>query len=369
MEHREPIELPVEHIPNAPAPPYVRTFEFHFGGPPVEAPPSPRRRQPRVVLPLLLFLATCVSTFVVGAEMFGERVLREIPVEIDGRNVIHRQLVTDWTSSKTPLAGARYALALMSILLAHEMGHFLQARRYGVPASWPWFIPIPSPPLGTMGAVIVQASGYADRKQLFDIGISGPLAGLVLAVPICVLGLQQAEVRPIVPGEGTMIFGDPLLLQWLADWIVGPRPPGQDLWLNPLLHAGWVGIFVTALNLIPIGQLDGGHILYCLIGRKAHTVARALLWLAVAYMIYTQNWSYGFMVFLLMVMGARHPPSRDDSVPLGRFRKVLGWMTLCFIFIGFTPVPISLDAQPPVKKPPIKKDDQLFVGHTNVRHS
>ncbi len=349
MEPREPIELPVEHIPNSDVVPNLRRFEFQFGGSPVDRPRQSRR--PRVVLPLLLFVATCVSTFVVGGEMFGETVTVRQLVELDdGQRLFRLVPVPDWGAAKTWASGLKYSAALMAILLAHEMGHYLQARRYGVPASWPWFIPMPSPPMGTMGAVIVQASGYADRKQLFDIGISGPLAGLVLALPICVAGLQNCEVRVPEPGQSTMAFGDPLILQWLANWVVGPRPPGAELWMNPFLHAGWVGLFVTALNLIPIGQLDGGHILYCLIGRKAHAIARGLLWSAIAYMIVTRNWSYAVMVFLLVMMGAKHPPSRDDSVPLGRFRQMLGWVTLSFIFVGFTPVPISTEVQPPAEK-------------------
>ena len=162
MDHREPIELPVEHIPNSSEPPFVRTFEVRFGTPFDESPPMPRPTRRRIFLPLLLFLATCVSTFAVGSEMFGARVVVETPVTIDGRIVIRRELTTDWTAPETPLAGMRYSIALMSILLAHEMGHFLQARRYGVPASWPWFIPVPATPMGTMGAVIVHPSARGD---------------------------------------------------------------------------------------------------------------------------------------------------------------------------------------------------------------
>jgi membrane-associated protease RseP (regulator of RpoE activity) len=348
VDSREPIELPVERLPNSEEPDFARAFEVRFGGPPHEPPPAFGRPRPRVFLPLLLFVATWLSTFLVGGEAFG---LKQIDAEV----------FVDWPAFVA--GGLKYSTALMAILLAHEMGHFLQARRYGVPASLPWFIPIPALPLGTMGAVIVQASGFANRKQLFDIGISGPLAGLVLALPITIIGLRDSKVIDIVADGGGMTFGNPLILQWLAEWRFGPLAPGQDVALTPLLHAGWVGIFVTALNLTPIGQLDGGHILYCLIGRKAHAVARALLWFAIGYMLFTRNWSYAFMVILLMLMGARHPPSQDDSVPLGRLRTALGWLTLSFIVIGFTPEPFSLNDRPPAKQAP-KPDPQapsLFV--------
>lgn len=248
--------------------------------------------------------------------------------------------------------GLKYSVALMAILTAHEMGHFLQARRYGVPASWPWFIPMPLPPLGTMGAVIVQSSGYADRKQMFDIGITGPLAGLVIAIPITIWGLQDSRIANIEAFGGGMTFGNPLLLQWLAEWHFGkPLLPNEDIMLTPLLHAGWVGILITALNLIPIGQLDGGHILYGLIRRKADKFSVPLLWFAVIWTLTTGNWNYSAMIFLMMMMGARHPPTRDDSVPLGIVRTVLGWLTLSFVLIGFTPTPFSFPKPPAAEKP------------------
>jgi membrane-associated protease RseP (regulator of RpoE activity) len=242
--------------------------------------------------------------------------------------------------------GLKYSVALMTILLAHEMGHFLQAVRYKVPASWPWFIPMPFSPLGTMGAVIFQASGRADRKQMFDIGITGPLAGLVVAIPVTIWGLADSRVVNMDEFGGGLSFGNPLLLEWLAERQFGPLQPNQDVVMTPLLHAGWVGILVTALNLIPIGQLDGGHILYGLIGRRAHRVAILLLWGALFGMWYSGNWSYIMIVILLLTMGARHPPTRDDTVPLGPFRVLLGWLTLAFVVIGFTPDPIRFEDRP-----------------------
>lgn len=356
MEPREPIELPVERIPNSDGAPTFRAFEFRFGNfPPPFEPPRPRRRRPRVVLPVLLFFATWLSTFLVGGVMFSEPIM------------VGDEAVLDWNSFVS--AGLKYSTALMGILLAHEMGHFLQARRYRVPASLPWFIPIPSPPMGTMGAVIVQAAGFADRKQLFDIGISGPLAGLVLALPITVIGLQDSRVMDLAAEGGGMTFGNPLLLQWLAEWRFGPLGPNEDILLTPLLHAGWVGIFVTALNLFPIGQLDGGHVLYCLIGRRAHVVARLLLLFAIGSMFVTGNWSYSFMVLLLVMMGPRHPPSRDDSVPLGRFREVLGWVTLSFVLIGFTPTPVILNEPAPRREPERHPPaEEIFVEDRGAEH-
>lgn len=261
---------------------------------------------------VILFFAACASTWYIGGQS---------PTGFDNT------------------AGMTYSAAVMGILLAHELGHYLQALRYGVPASPPMFIPMPLPPLGTMGAVILQGSGFANRKVLFDIAISGPLAGLMIALPVAWWGLQSSTVMTIAPTQGALIFGDPLILEWMYELRHGPLAPNQEVVLNPLLHAGWVGIFITAVNLVPIGQLDGGHILYTLIGRKAHWVAYGIVAGAVSWMVATKNPTFMLMILLLCGFGLRHPPSSDDTVPIGKFRTALAWLTLAFVPIGFTPVP------------------------------
>lgn len=253
--------------------------------------------------------------------------------------------------------GPTYAVAVMSILLAHEFGHYLQARRHGVPASPPFFIPFPFSPIGTMGAVIAQAGGVANRKQMFDIAISGPLAGLVVALPVAWWGVAHLDFKPMPPSDDAIMFGDPLILQWLMQRIHGDPNLVVDLAANPLLFAGWVGIFITALNLMPIGQLDGGHILYCLIGRRAHAVALLVVTTAVVYMAYTRDFGYAVMLMMILWMGTRHPPTADDRVPLGPVRIVLGWLTLAFVLIGFTPQPIfQLEPQPSLERVPHRPD-------------
>jgi len=288
---------------------------------------------------LLLFAATCVSVFLAGL-IPGVPLGSLTNVQVLVSKLEQGSLGNEWIGMIQD--GAIYFGAVMTILIAHEMGHYLQARRHRVPATLPYFIPFPISPFGTMGAVIVQSAGVADRKKLFDIAISGPLAGLVFALPIAVIGIRTSTVAYIDPAKGSLQYGDPLLLQWLARWIHGPIPEHYDLTLNAWLFAGWVGIFITALNLMPIGQLDGGHILYTLIGPRAHRIALLLLAVALSFMIFAQELGYALMVLLLFVAGPRHPPTADDSVPLGTPRIVLGWLTLCFVVIGFTPIPIKI---------------------------
>jgi hypothetical protein len=192
---------------------------------------------------------------------------------------------------------------------------------------------------------------------MFDIAISGPLAGLVFALPITAIGIMKADI--IATSPGGFVFNDPLILKAMTHVIHGPLPENYDLRLNAWLFAGWVGIFITALNLVPIGQLDGGHILYTLIGRGAHRVAITLLFGAVAYMIMSRQVAYALMIVLLFVSGPRHPPTADDSVPLGVGRIALGWLTLAFLFVGFTPKPfeeIPDQPRPPAPQQPRERE-------------
>ena len=232
-----------------------------------------------------------------------------------------------------------YGVAIMTILTCHEAGHFIQTRRYGVPASFPFFLPIPLPPIGTMGAVIAMDSRISDRRALFDIGITGPLAGLVPTLICCVVGLQLSVVAPQITGP--MELGEPLLFKGLGWLTFGPIPESSTIYLHPIAMAGWVGLLITALNLMPIGQLDGGHILYGLLRSRAHAVATMLLFSAMAAVLVFGLWGWTLMMCLLMLMGPKHPPTANDNAPLGRFRIALGWLTLAFVPLGFTPVPFT----------------------------
>ncbi|HVU85864.1 MAG TPA: site-2 protease family protein [Pirellulales bacterium] len=325
-------------------PPYPASSTITVASGPVpesQIPPLPprryRTRPRRVLLPALLFVATCVATFWAGSNpsiqiMRHDFVNQVFPGFGGGADGI--MLIGRWHD------GLVYMMAVMGILLAHEMGHFIQAVRYGVPASLPFFIPMPFTPLGTMGAVIGMQGSEADRKELFDIGLSGPLAGLVVALPIAWIGIQQAQPFPMNAPSG-IHFQDPLLFRVLMQKLHPELLPGQELTMNPLLMAGWVGMLITGLNMLPISQLDGGHVSYALFGKGSFWLARAVVVAAVAFMLISGV--YGWMVMLLLVtmIGVQHPPTANDRVELGWGRRLLGLASLAIPVLCLAPNPIS----------------------------
>ena len=328
-----------------------------------------KRRQFRTSA--ILFALTLCSTFLVGSRFVPVAWLK-VRVWPEAADVLEKDILERALQTGIPpktldarfrddvISGAVYSVALMSILFCHEMGHYLQSVRYHVPASFPYFIPLPLPPLGTMGAVIFQGRGVATRRQMFDIAVSGPIAGLIVTIPVLLLGIMQSEYQA-APAGPSLELGEPLLLQWLIHGMHGPGLPGQSFYLTSLGIAGWVGVFITAMNLLPVGQLDGGHILYTLIGRRAHLVAIFVVVAGVAMMAYQGTFTFSLLLILLILTGLRHPPTADDSESLGAGRKAVGWLTLSFLIIGFTPSPIAesvrKDGQPPAEQTgPVEAD-------------
>lgn len=282
---------------------------------------SPRGR--RVVLPVLLFVATCVSTFLAGALDWN-------PTAYFEAGQVERVVSANW------MDGLVYMAAVIGILLTHEMGHFLQTLRYHVPASLPYFIPVPMVLTGTMGAVIGMEGSRADRKQLFDIGLSGPIAGLIVSLPIIWFGIKSATVAPLT---GDFQLGDPLIFKLMAAYLRPDLPADAILNKNsPLLMAGWVGMLITGLNMLPISQLDGGHVIYGLFGRKANLLARAVLISAILFVVLGQHYNWTVMLVLVILLGVDHPPTRDDNVRLGPLRTVIGLASLAIPVLCFTPV-------------------------------
>ncbi len=238
-------------------------------------------------------------------------------------------------------AGFEMAVGLMSILLAHEMGHYVAARRYGVDATLPFFIPAPiiNPLAGTFGAVIRIRSPFPNRKALFDIGIAGPLAGFVVAVPILVLGIMQARIiaAPTHSAPGDFL-GEPLLFALFAG-LLKTVPDGMTLALGPLGMAAWFGLLVTGLNLIPVGQLDGGHVTYALFGRRATVISRIVWWMCVASIVLVGP-AWILWTVLVRVLGLTHPPTLDDETPLGTVRTLVAVVGLAVFVLSFLPNPM-----------------------------
>ena len=289
----------------------------------------------RVVLPVVLFLLTCASTFWVGVCRWTPNLIQPWVDAVRELSLLplRELLLANWDS------GLIYMLCVLTILLLHEFGHFFMTLYYRVPASFPYFLPFPLNPLGTLGAVIGMQGNAADRKQIFDIGLAGPLAGLVAAVPIAYYGVSQLDLTG--PDYGGLGFRMPLLLDWFAKITEVPGyQPGQIVFLNklnPWFVAGWVGMLVTGLNMMPVGQLDGGHVTYTMFGKVAHLIAQLAIVFAVGYMVYHLNFMLGLMVVLVVLMGPKHPPTLDDSVPLGVFRYALGLASLSIPVLCFPP--------------------------------
>jgi len=305
--------------------------------PPIYTPRRPSRNDWRSKIPLILFISTAISTFWVAAtngDMLGTLAAFGRALTLGDFAAPFRPIAENWWQ------GVIYMAAVMGILLAHEMGHYLQARRYHVPASLPYFIPMPVSPLGTMGAVIGMRGSQADRKQLFDIGLTGPWAGLAVALPLAWVGIRSATALVFKPEmEGT--FGDPLIFQLLIAWLRPNDPPGTVLIVhaNPLVMASWVGMLVTGLNMLPIGQLDGGHVTYALFGRRAHWVALSAVVVALAFIIVAGRYEWTLMLALIMLLGTRHPTTANDRAELGRFRTLAGWFSLAIPVFCLTPFP------------------------------
>ena len=284
----------------------------------------------RVWVNVVLFIATLLATLLTGA-------VNEVGQMVPDANMILPLML------RRPvllLSGLPFSLTLMSILLAHEMGHYIVGRRYNAPVSLPYFIPLPIfSPFGTMGAVIVQRAPFEERRSLFDIAVAGPLAGLVVALPLLVYGLATSKVGPITPGG--LLEGNSILYLALKYLIFGRVLPGNglDVYLNPVAWAAWAGLLVTSLNLLPVGQLDGGHTLYALLGRRAWPVAFGVVGLLVVMGFFWQGWF--LWAFLVLIFGVRHPAPLNDLSPMGLRRTLVGIGVLVLFVLTFTPVPFS----------------------------
>jgi membrane-associated protease RseP (regulator of RpoE activity) len=256
------------------------------------------------------------------------------PQLIESSDTMWRVMAANWRN------GLTYMGAVLAILLTHEMGHFIQTVRYRIPASYPLCIPVPFSLIGTMGAVISMDGMRANRKQIFDIGIAGPLAGLVVAAPILYVGVLKLNLGSDPAPHDVQLY-NPVIVRWMIEWM-HPQWVDRAAWvsvsqLNPYFMAGWVGMLITGLNMLPVSQLDGGHTIYALFGRDAYKIARAFIIVAIAYVVLNleQAAIWTPMLILVILLGIHHPPTADDSVELDDFRWILGVASMAIPVLCF----------------------------------
>jgi hypothetical protein len=285
-------------------------------------------------LHFLLFVLTLASTTLVGARI-QDNFDHNLPFFDFDRD--WAALVTWWGHPAALLKGLPFSLTLLTILMAHEFGHYLACVYYGLDASLPFFLPAPTF-TGTLGAFIRIRSPIYAKKALFDVGIAGPIAGFVFLLPALAIGLAFSKVIHGIAHHGALTFGTPPML-WLLEHAIFPGVATADIYLHPVARAAWIGLLATALNLLPIGQLDGGHILYAMAGDKHRFLSRVFVMALVPLGIVF--W-YGWLLWavLLFLFGMRHPAIYDAS-ELSAGRKKLGYLALVIFLLCFTLAPIS----------------------------
>jgi membrane-associated protease RseP (regulator of RpoE activity) len=288
----------------------------------------------RLWLHILLLILTVLTTTIVGSRM-QFNFIHDLPAFDLARD--SGVFLTFWRHPAALWDGVPFSLTLITILLAHEFGHYLACVYYGLDATLPFFIPFPSP-IGTMGAFIRIKSAIYSRRVLFDVGIAGPIAGFVFLLPALSVGLAFSKVVPGINHQGSLTFGVPPVL-WLLERVIFPGVHSADIYLHPVVRAGWVGVFATALNLLPIGQSDGGHILYALFGEKHRWISRGFVALLVPLGFYF--WDGWAMWALVLFLIARRHPAIYDLAYIGRERVRLGVLAAAMFALCFMLAPIS----------------------------
>lgn len=300
--------------------------------------PATYRTPDRVWLHVLLLALTVITTTLAGALHYASFA-----------NGFGGGAIDIGALLRTPsfyLNGLWYSGSILAILGCHEMGHYVACLRYRVDASLPFFLPLP-PDLfltGTLGAFIRIRQRIPSKIALFDIGIAGPIAGFVVAVPVLLVGVGLSHIERLPEDFVGYELGEPLLFRAVAWLIWGDVPDGSSLNLHPMAFAAWFGLLATALNLFPISQLDGGHISYAVLGRRSTYVSLATIVLAVVLAFGSMSWIVWtvLMIVMLAVMGPHHPPTLDDHTPLDRGRVALAVVALLMLIVCFTPAPIEI---------------------------
>jgi len=309
---------------------------------PWDLPPNPyweieeaRRRRRSLAIAILLFVLTLLSTLAVGAQYASSYASGQSPdfeelFSTFAALLAHPQLL---------LAGVPFAFTLIGILLAHELGHFFACRYYGISASYPYFLPAPTL-IGTLGAFIRIRSPIYNRKALFDVGLAGPVVGFLFAVPALAIAVFYSRVVPSSDAHSSIVFGQPVVMRLLVA-VLRPGVASGDLLLHPVGRAAWVGLFATALNLLPGGQLDGGHILYAAASRYHRRITLAVALLLVPLGLFF--WS-GWILWsiLLLAIGFRHPPLLNQWEKLDRMRLVWAAVAVVMFLLCFMPMPVMI---------------------------
>jgi membrane-associated protease RseP (regulator of RpoE activity) len=307
-------------FPESPFPPLSNESERTF------------RRSRQVVLPVGLFLLTLVTTTLAGADMMY-LFRHDLAYTIEGERYLiilqNPTLIAD---------GLIFSIPLLLILFAHEMGHFLACEYYQVDATYPYFIPFPTP-IGTMGAFIRIRAPIYSRRALFDIAIAGPIAGFLVLLPVLITGISLSKVHSNLAMQSDLVFGNPEIIRLLTVFLF-PNVPMDDIYLHPCARAAWVGLLATALNLLPIGQLDGGHLIYALTGEFSRLLYR-IAWFGVLCLAAFFSWrTWLVWAVLLLFLGMRHP-AIYDSTPLGTGRLLLSAFALVMFLLSFSPIPVT----------------------------
>ena len=283
-------------------------------------------------VPAILFVLTLVFTLIIGIQYHISYHRIDLPAGEGFWGFL-------WTHPGVWVWGFSYSLSLLGILLVHEMGHFFACRSHRIEATLPHFIPAPTR-IGTFGAFIKIRSPFSSKKALFDVGLAGPLAGFLVALPVIAMGISKSRIVERGAAAGGLTLGEPLVFTLIGRLMLGEIPAHSDLLVHPMAFAGWFGLLATAFNLFPIGQLDGGHILYSLLGRKAYYAGIAsVAALAVLGIFFWQGWLLWALIATLI--GLRHPPIFEDE-RLDRKRKVLAAAAFLIFVLSFTPSPLSV---------------------------
>ncbi len=290
--------------------------------------------QDRVWLHVLLFALTIATTTIVGAAQYASFL-----------DDFRGSTALPMSFAALLVRGIWYSGTILSILGCHELGHYFACRYYDVDASLPFFIPVPVLLTGTMGAFIRIREPIPQKRMLFDIGIAGPIAGFLVAVPALVIGVAMSHLVRLPADQSNMLeLGEPLLFK-LTSWLLwGTQPDGYSLNMHPMAFAAWFGLLATALNLFPMGQLDGGHISYAVLGSRFSTyltfatvvVTMGLAWFASSWIVWTV-----LTIAMLVAFGPRHPRVFDEDVPLDRTRLLLALFAVVMFALCFTPAPIQ----------------------------